>query len=455
MSAFKQFLSKDIKLVPFTVNKQFSFENSEFYADEDELYTYKQFVGIERFLGTNLSGSLFETATDPTTGHSQSLYQRQVYDSVKELYYSNYISSSWGDPGTTIQRESISGSFNTPSYYNYLSSTLTASRHFPTASNAQLSVVSIPSKLFGEYIQPKSFEFKYQDTASNILQVLDDGEGNLYSSASYSYYSSSLFTETPITNFGTLTQEFDPFTFPGGYGELIFNSPLTIPSGYSLTKIDYNPVGNSPFYIGPFGGGGGAGYITASIQGTDLLYFFVQTGALLAPDQNQAFFTSSLNPQPTDTITFYYESSSFEGSGTIAANENVGNIIYEHGMAVLTNTSLPHLDLTNNQNVTSSFLSSTTILESEYKCAIRENEFNFSLNPSITSGSTSISSSMGTFNSPGEILYDYATQPYFSPYITTVGLYDDFQNLVAIGKLAQPLQTSTTTDTTIIINLDL
>jgi hypothetical protein len=453
MSAFKQFLSKDIKLVPFTVNKQFSFENSEFYADEDELYTYKQFVGIERFLGTNLSGSLFETSTDPTTGHSQSLYQRQVYNSVKELYYSNYISSSWGDPGTAIQRQSISGSYNTPSYYNYLSSTLTASRHFPTASNAQLSVVSIPSKLFGEYIQPKSFEFKYQDTASNILQVLDDGEGNLYSSASYSFYSSSLLTETPVTNFGALTQEFDPGNFPGGYGELSFNAPITIPSGYSLTKINYSPIGNSPFYIGPFGAN--TGYITASIQGTDLSHFAVQTGVLLAPDQNQAFFTSSLSPQPTDTITFYYESSSFEGSGSVVANENVGNIIYEHGMAVLTNTSLPHLDLTNNQNVTASFLSSTTILESEYRCMIRENEFNFSLNPSLTSGSMSISSSMGTFNSAGEILYNYVTGSYFSPYITTVGLYDDFQNLVAIGKLAQPLQTSTTTDTTIIINLDL
>ena len=62
---------------------------------------------------------------------------------------------------------------------------------------------------------------------------------------------------------------------------------------------------------------------------------------------------------------------------------------------------------------------------------------------------------MGTFNSAGEILYNYATGSYFAPYITTVGLYDDFQNLLAICKLSQPLQTSTTTDTTIIINLDL
>ena len=96
-----------------------------------------------------------------------------------------------------------------------------------------------------------------------------------------------------------------------------------------------------------------------------------------------------------------------------------------------------------------------TIFESQYKCTIRDNEFNFSLNPSLTSGSVSISSSMGTFNSAGEILYSYVTGSYFSPYITTVGLYDDFQNLIAVGKLSQPLQSSDTTDTTILINLDL
>ncbi len=454
MSAFKQFLAKDIKLVPFTVNKQFSFENSEFYADESEYHTYKQFVGIDRFMGKNLSGSLFETATDPTTGHSQSLYQRQVYDSVKELYYSNFISSSWGDPGTAIQREEISGSYNTPSYYNYLSSTLTASRHFPTASNAELSVISIPSKLFGEYIQPTSFKFEYQDTSSTRLTVLDDGEGNLYASSSYTWNSGSVFTGSSAANFATFEEEIDPGLFPGGYNRLALIPPgLSIPSGYTVTSITYDPPAESPFYIGSIGAN--TGYITASLQGTDLDFFLADGLNIFADNGTNGFFTSSNNPDPSDTITVTFFSESAEGSGTIVVNENVGNIIYEHGMAVLTNTSLPHLNLTNAYNVTSSFLSSTTILEAEYKCAIRENEFNFSTNPSITSGSISISSPIGTFNSVGETLYNFATGSYFSPYITTVGLYDDFQNLIAVGKLAQPLQSSNTTDTTIIINLDL
>ena len=77
----------------------------------------------------------------------------------------------------------------------------------------------------------------------------------------------------------------------------------------------------------------------------------------------------------------------------------------------------------------------------QYKCTIRPNEFNYSNNPSILSGSQ---------GQP----YDYATGSYFSPYVTCVGLYDEAYNLVAIGKLAQPLPTSRTTDTTILINID-
>ena len=49
---------------------------------------------------------------------------------------------------------------------------------------------------------------------------------------------------------------------------------------------------------------------------------------------------------------------------------------------------------------------------------------------------------------------DFVTGSDFSPYVTTVGLYDEEQNLLAVAKLGQPLPTSQTTDTTILINID-
>jgi hypothetical protein len=92
-------------------------------------------------------------------------------------------------------------------------------------------------------------------------------------------------------------------------------------------------------------------------------------------------------------------------------------------------------------NVTCSFSSSYELFETQYKCTIGADEFNYSLNPSLISGSE------------GQ-LYDFATGSYFAPYVTTVGLYDGSYNLLAVGKLAKPLPTSRTTDTTILINFD-
>lgn len=130
-----------------------------------------------------------------------------------------------------------------------------------------------------------------------------------------------------------------------------------------------------------------------------------------------------------------------DGEGNIlSASAIVGNIFYPHGIAVVTSGST-NVDFVTG-SVTCSFSSSRTIYETQYKCTVRENEFNFSQNPSIASGSLSGS------------LYGFATASYFEPYITTIGLYDNDQNLLAVGKLAIPYPSPRTTDTTFVINLD-
>jgi hypothetical protein len=143
-----------------------------------------------------------------------------------------------------------------------------------------------------------------------------------------------------------------------------------------------------------------------------------------------------------------WKSSSFtiidDGEGNLISGSTIyGNIFYYHGLAIITSgSSADILNFVTSSAVTCSFNSSLTIYETQYKCTIRENEFNFSLNPSIISGSTD-----GT-------PYNFITGSYFAPYVSTIGLYDNNQNLLAIGKLAQPLPTSATTDTTILINID-
>ena len=91
-----------------------------------------------------------------------------------------------------------------------------------------------------------------------------------------------------------------------------------------------------------------------------------------------------------------------------------------------------------------SFQSTMTIYESQYKCTFSPNEYTYTQNPSAISGSAN-----------SGVVYDFLTGSYFQPYVTTVGLYNNANQLVAVGKLSQPLQSSNVTDTTILVNLDL
>ena len=161
MGAFKSLTSQDVIITPFIVNKSFTFVGTaSFNADN---------VFIERLIGTNVTGA-FNIATEPTTGitssggYSSSYYQRDIYNSVKQLYYTNKLPNLEGIRIITdSQGNVIESNVNTnvhSRFDNYLESTLyytSQSRYFPTASNAQVAVLSIPSQLYGDYINPKSF----------------------------------------------------------------------------------------------------------------------------------------------------------------------------------------------------------------------------------------------------------------------------------------------------------
>ena len=145
-----------------------------------------------------------------------------------------------------------------------------------------------------------------------------------------------------------------------------------------------------------------------------------------------------------------------DGEGNlILDNDTCGNIIYDQGIAILTRSaSINNSAFANNfvsaSNISCSFNSSFNIYETQYKCTLRANEYNYSLNPILlkSHGQNKIlTSGSNEYN-------NYVTGSDFSPFITTVGLYNENQELIAVGKLAQPLPTSQTTDTTILINID-
>lgn len=71
----------------------------------------------------------------------------------------------------------------------------------------------------------------------------------------------------------------------------------------------------------------------------------------------------------------------------------------------------------------------------------RSSEYNYSENPSFISGST------------GEVLYsDFINNP--QTYITTIGLYNDTNQLLAVAKLSRPLPKDFTTEALVRVKLD-
>ena len=71
----------------------------------------------------------------------------------------------------------------------------------------------------------------------------------------------------------------------------------------------------------------------------------------------------------------------------------------------------------------------------------RSSEFNYSENPSFISGST------------GEVLYSsFINNP--QTYITTIGLYNDSNELLAVAKLSRPLPKNFTKEALVRVKLD-
>tara|TARA_R110000787_G_scaffold22082_4_gene64500 strand:- start:1078 stop:2154 length:1077 start_codon:yes stop_codon:yes gene_type:complete len=76
-----------------------------------------------------------------------------------------------------------------------------------------------------------------------------------------------------------------------------------------------------------------------------------------------------------------------------------------------------------------------------YFCRARNSEYNYSSNPSFISSST------------GAIVFDsFINNP--TTYITTVGLYNDAQELIAVAKLSRPLEKDFTKELLVRVKLD-
>jgi len=88
------------------------------------------------------------------------------------------------------------------------------------------------------------------------------------------------------------------------------------------------------------------------------------------------------------------------------------------------------------------FQAETTIYQNEVRCLVNENDFNYTQNPSaVQSGTT------GSY-------INAITGSDFHPYATMVGLYNDQDELLVVGKLSRPYAIPPNTDITFVVRWD-
>jgi hypothetical protein len=392
MSAYKQFTTKDIVITPFSTNKGFSFTGNAMTASD---------VGVEIYFGT------------------QPPANKLIYPLTDNYVWNNVLSSAILYPSSSQNFTGFVNKLNTNSVYSSIMQ-LYYSNYFGSMSG---SLVATSSLLYG--LEGPVQNNPLTNNQSNNIPI------GAIKSPQYDNYLSSTITQTRAALLGEAVD---------WYGAGInknFITAISIPSklwGKNIEPqsfyFEYNNTIDVERYKVKDDGNGNLRYTTF------------------------------------DNIMGEY-------------NQFCGNIIYEHGIAILTPVSESDPTISNtfpsyiaqagaiallNQNgyepspgydphinyFTVGWSSSVTLYEHQYKCVVRENEFGYSLNPSLLSGSQLTQPLPGT----NYVYKDFATGSYFSPYITTIGLYDDKQNLLAIGKLSSPTKVPMKADLEIQVSFD-
>lgn len=153
-------------------------------------------------------------------------------------------------------------------------------------------------------------------------------------------------------------------------------------------------------------------------------------------------------------------------SNLVYNNEIKGNIFYDRGLIVMTKNIQSGSVL---NSYTINYRSTKTIYENEIFLPVLENEFNVSTNPTAVDWSANkasgkiklhtIQSTIDPTKFGGFGDYDYSssvdpTGSYLAPYITTIGLYDNEMNMVAVAKLPQPIKSLPDYPLNFIVRLD-
>ena len=413
----KKIPKSDISIRPFKVYKSYTATN----ADSGS--------GYNRYLAENK----YATADALSEGE---LFLHSLWHQVHRMYYDQIY-----NPLRTYSRE-IS---------DYVTDTTTYGKR---VIGSKCVVFTIPQNHYGEEIKPKSITLTDVDslaTASPKL-IVDDGYGNLLSNKE-------------IFDVLTLNLQTSEFQIRDGVGNIIDLVIVSFDADTQILVVETD-LGDSGFIVFKLSTGSG--------DGSDPELY----------DIGQVETESNLTQ-------FKY------------AKNVVGNVSYEHGIITLTKSTDFSVEVLNFQL---EYKGTNTIYENEIYVTVGEDEFNVSTNPTaiVEIGGSSTTASIFDFSSIStnpniytqsihidgekfikkkstltngtvldyniESMYsssikggfgDYEisssidqTGSYLAPYITTIGLYDDNMDMVAVAKLGNPIKSLPDFPVNFIVRID-
>jgi hypothetical protein len=152
-------------------------------------------------------------------------------------------------------------------------------------------------------------------------------------------------------------------------------------------------------------------------------------------------------------------------SASLYQTNVVGNVFYRNGQAVVTSV-LPKYNSGSgffNTTFTASYRGTHTLYENEVLVRVPADQFNYTLNPTATyrpgtDGSNNdcniTTAGAQSNNEPGELYLSPFVSGTVGPYITTIGLYNDKAQLLAVGKLGTAITKRSDADMNFIIRWD-
>jgi hypothetical protein len=413
----KKIPKSDISIRPFKVYKSYTATN----ADSGS--------GYNRYLAENK----YATADALSEGD---LFLHSLWHQVHRMYYDQIY-----NPLRTYSREMP----------DYVTDTTTYGKR---VLGSKCVVFTIPQNHYGEEIKPKSITLTDVDSLETEAPklIIDDGYGNLISNKE-------------IFDVLVLNLQTSQFQIRDGVGNIIDLVIVSFDADTSILVVETD-LGDSGFIVFKLSTGTG--------DGSDPeLYDIGQV-------ETEANITQ-----------FKY------------AKNVVGNVSYEHGIITLTKSTDFSVEVFNFQI---EYKGTNTIYENEIYVTVGEDEFNVSTNPTaiVEIGGSSTTASIFDFSSistnpniytqsihiDGEkfikkkstltngteidynivSMYDGVTKggfgdyeisssidqtgSYLAPYITTIGLYDDNMDMIAVAKLGNPIKSLPDFPVNFIVRID-